>query len=135
MSFNPHPLNLATKVLSWAHLNFKLQSFVHQQQKNISSEVLVQLRSIGYEGRCIADLEEREYKRLFEKESFFSSSQTGKRIAAFALELNGLNQDYFEEIEKSITHAYTDIKDTYEKTSLLEKSYQHSLDTLYVFKL
>ena len=126
---------LSMKILSWAHLNFELQLFLSKRKEKLSTKICQQIKELGYEGKKVQDLGEKEYKRLFEKESFFSASQTGKRIAAFALQLNGLNQDCFEEIEDSITNAYTDIKTSQEGNILLEQSYQHSLDTLCVFKL
>lgn len=126
---------VSMKVLSWAHLNFELQLFLSKRKEKLSKKTDDQLKELGYHGRSIQDLEANEYKKLFEKESFFSASQTGKRIAAFALRLNGLNQDRFDEIEVSITNAYINIKDTYQGNKLLEQSYQHSLDTLCVFKL
>lgn len=126
---------LSMKILSWAHLNFELQLFLSKRKEKLSQKVNEQLKEVGYSGKSIQDLEEKEYKKLFEKESFFSSSQTGKRIAAFALQANGLNQDHFDEIEESITNAYEDIKTLYKESILLEQSYQHSIDTLYVFRL
>jgi len=127
--------NLSMKILSWAHLNFELQLFLSKKEESLSNKTNEQLAQIGYDGKSIEDLEDKEYKKLFEKESFFSSSQTGKRIAAFALRINGLNQEGFQEIEESIKNAYTDIKNTSKGNILLEQSYQHSLDTLCVFKL
>ncbi|PHR54323.1 MAG: hypothetical protein COA44_13505 [Arcobacter sp.] len=126
---------LSMKVLSWAHLNFELQFLLSKGKEKLSKKTHKQLQEVGYEGKSIQDLEEKEYKKLFEKESFFSSSQTGKRIAAFALQINGLNQDQFKEIEESISNAYNDIKEPHQENKLLEQSYQHTLDTLCVFKL
>jgi len=126
---------LSMKVLSWAHLNFELQLFLSKRKEKFSKKTNAQLIEIGYDGVSIQDLEEKEYKKLFERESFFSSSQTGKRIAAFALKMNGLNQDRFEEIEECITNAYIDITTSQKGNKLLEQSYQHTLDTLCVFKL
>ena len=125
---------LSLKVLSWAHLNFELQLFLSKLNEKFSDKTYQQLREIGYEGRPLQELTETEYKELFEKEAFFSSSQTGKRIAAFALKINGVNQDRFEEIEESITNAYKDIQLLSQEDKLLERSYLHCLDTLCVFK-
>ena len=126
---------LSMQILSWAHLNFELQLFLSKKQDKISKQTNEQLKKIGYEGENIFNLHNNDYKKLFERESFFSFFQTGKRIVAFALEINGLNQDRFEEIEDSITNAYLDVKRFDEENQLLEQSYQHCLDTLCVFKL
>lgn len=123
-----------SKVLSWALLNFHLQGFLHEARVSASVNIHKELEEIGYKGTCIKELSERDFKNLFQKESFFSSSQTGKRIASFALQVNGLKQNRFQEIEDSITNAYKDIKNTGVQNALLEKSYQHCMDTLYIFK-
>ena len=126
---------LSMKVLSWAHLNFQLQSFLLQTQDDIPREVKAQLDKIGYQGEDIRCLSKHQFNKLFEKESFFSASQTGKRIAAFALKENGLNQNRFSVLEESIFNAYIDVKKEQGSHPITDKSYQHCLDTLSVFKL
>ena len=128
-------LDTYTKVLSWALLNFQLQSFLHQARKDISENVYQDLEEVGYRGVCIKELSEREFQNLFQKESFFSSSQTGKRIVSFALQENGLKQNIFQEIEDSITDAYKEVKKLDLQNELLEQSYQHCIDTLSIFRL
>ena len=128
-------LDAYSKVLSWALLNFQLQSFLHQGRKGSSENITQELEEVGYKGRCIRELSESEFQNLFQKESFFSSSQTGKRIVSFALQENGLKQDRFHEIEDSITNAYKDVRNVDSQNELLEQSYRHCMDTLSIFKL
>ena len=128
-------LDIYTKVLSWALLNFQLQNFLQQTRKDPSENVYKDLEEVGYKGVCIKELSEREFQNLFQKESFFSSSQTGKRIVSFALQENGLKQNGFQEIENSITAAYKEVKHLDSQSELLEQSYQHCMDTLSIFRL
>jgi len=131
---NTQNLELYMKVLSWAHLNFELQSCLHQGKTSMSNTISKQLNRLGYTGKNIQNLTKSEFKKLFEKESFFSSSATGKRIAAFAIKENGLDQNSFETIEEGIKNAYADIKNHQKADPLLEQSYQHTMETLSVFK-
>ena len=123
------------KVLSWAHLNFQLQSFLLLTKEEISPVIKKQLQKVGYTGEDINYLNDRQFNELFECESFFSASQTGKRIAAFALKENGLNQNRFSSLEDSITNAYKDVKKEQLEHHLLDESYKHCMETLSVFKL
>ena len=134
ISIRKKNFELYIKILSWAHLNFELQTLLHKGKEKISEELTKQLTALGYTGKKIQTMSQYEFKKLFEKESFFSSSATGKRIIGFALKENGLSQDRFQTIEDSITSAYTDVKSQYEDDKLLEQSYQHSIDTLCIFK-
>jgi len=126
--------DLYSEMLSWAQLNFEVQSLLYKANVSISSSLENQLKELGYSGKPIQDLSPTEKKELFHKDSFFSYTQTGKRIVSFALKENGLNMDAFEQIEDSITSAYNDVKKAYGENKVLEKSYRHSLDTLEVFK-
>jgi len=128
-------LDPVSKILSWALLNFQLQSFLYQEGGSEPENVTEELQEIGYKGTSIKELNEKDFANLFEKESFFSASQTGKRIASFALQENGLQQNRFQEIEDSITNAYRSVKKLDYENILLEQSYRHCMDTLSVFKL
>jgi hypothetical protein len=128
-------LDTYSKVLSWALFNFHLQSFLHHSGRDIPENIDHELEKVGYTGTCMKELSEDEFQNLFTKEAFFSSSQTGKRIISFALQENGLNQEGFEEIEKSITKAYDDVKNVESQNELLKQTYQHCIETLCVFKL
>lgn len=121
------------EISSWAELNFYLQSTLYKKENFIFYTLDEKLDEVGYTGKDIRELKAYEYKKLFEKESFFSYSSTGKRIVAFALKLNGLNKEKFKDIENSITYAYRLIKKEYPQSVLLEKSYEHCLYILAVF--
>ena len=123
---------LYMKMLSWAHLNFDMQSFLLCENHPLNERREEALQTLGYTHHIPENILER--KQLFEREGFFSVSQTGKRIVAYVLQNNGLDQSKFEQIEESIQSAYQDVKAHYPPNDLLDKTLQHALDTLAVFK-
>jgi len=134
LSNTHHSLNLDIKILMWAHLNFELQVSLHQLNASVPDAMKDKLQELGYAGKPINCLSQKEREALFQKEAFFSYSQTGKRIVAFALQQNGLNQKQFQKIEESITNAYKEVIKRSGENRLVEKSYRHTLDTLGIFK-
>lgn len=138
-------LDIFLPLLSWAHLNFELQSLLKNQEH--SDEIESKLKAIDYTDKLPHLLSSQEFDDLFKKEGFFSSSQTGKRIASFAIKQIGMKKELFDQVEKAIKHAYKNIKSQNEQNRpwnsdeqmflqnrLLDESYKYSLQIIYVFK-
>lgn len=132
---NHKGLDIYLKTLSWAHLNFELQSLLSQAKPPISATIKSKLHEVGYTAEDFNDLRAQEIEKLFEEGEFFSCIKTGNRIVAFALKENGLNRETFEHIEKSITDAYMQIKQLHKENRLLDTSYTYTLEALAVFRL
>lgn len=122
------------KTLSWALLNFELQSILSQPDLPITFEIKNKLCEIGYTKEPLHSLCPQEIEALFKEGEFFSCIKTGNRIVAFVLKENGLNKEAFKDIEESIANAYRQIKKLNGENILLEKSYAYTLETLAVFR-
>lgn len=132
---NQKELDLYLKTLSWARLNFELQSILPQSKLPLSTEIKMKLYEIGYTQEGHDSPCPQEMQKIFDEGEFFSCTKTGNRIVAFALKENGLNREMFKPIEKSITDAYLQIKRLDEENSLLDMSYAYTLEALAVFRL
>ncbi len=120
-------------IFTWAHINFDLQAHLYcSPSGHLSAEQIKHLRALGYAGEIPLNQTSREH--LFQGEAFFSISQTGKRIAAYVLQSDGVNLQRFEESERNIYRAYVDVQKQYPPQTLIEKTFQHVLETLSVFK-
>jgi hypothetical protein len=132
---NQKGLDLYLKTLSWARLNFELQSILSQPKLPFSNEIKKKLYEVGYTAENLNGSCPQEMQKLFNEGEFFSCMKTGNRIVAFALKENGLNRETFKHIEKSITDAYLQIKQLDEENRLLDRSYTYTLEALAVFRL
>jgi hypothetical protein len=125
---------LYPKTLSWARLNFELQSILSRPSPSISADTKEKLCEIGYTGERLNSFYPKETQELFKEGEFFSCTKTGNRIVAFALKENGLNKETFTHIEETITKAYEQIKELNGESRLLEMSYTYTLEALAVFR-
>ncbi len=132
---NQKGFDLYLKTLAWARLNFELQSILSRSEHPISAETRKKLYTVGYPADSFNKLSAQEIQKLFNEGEFFSCIKTGNRIVTFALKENGLNKKTFTDIEKSITDAYEQIRQIDESNSLLDKSYNYTLEALAVFRL
>ncbi len=124
-SLSEQNLRSYVKILSWAHLNFELQSLL---QKGEQSTILQkQLDEVGYLGEIPSDT-----YLLFQEDGFFSYQQTSQRIVSFTLKEIGLKKELFAQAEEGIRNAYEAVKEG--KSTLLSKSLTRTLQTLCVFK-
>ena len=121
------------EILAWTHLNLAMQAFIHAcMDADLDEQHKEHLSRLGFEGTIPQN--DHDKKQLFAGEGFFSVSQTGKRVASYVLKINGLDQEGFSRIEKSIHHAYQDVKDNYPSHTLIDRTFTHIMDTLSVFK-
>ena len=126
-------LTIYMKVLSWAHLNFDMQTALLQDNIEFDESLSENLKKIGYYGQNLKNITKDERENLFTGDGFFSATQTGNRIISYALVQVGLEKNLFKIAENGLIKAYENIKEEREINSLLDKTYRHAQNTLEVF--
>jgi len=127
-------LDIYMKVLSFAHINFSLQTSIKNRSVKFDDTLNINLKKINYTGKCIKELDKDEFNKLFMSNGFFGYTDTGNRLVSYALHLISIDKDLFHKVEEALENAYHDTKQTCEKTYLLDKTYMYTLDTLSIFK-
>ena len=134
LSPNQEGPDLYLKTLSWARLNFELQSVLSQPKLPISAEIKKKLCEIGYAEEICNSPSPKEIEKLFKEGELLSCIKTGNRIVSFALKENGLSAKAFKKIEENITDAYLQVKELNTDNRLLDSSYAYTLQALAVFR-
>lgn len=68
------------------------------------------LKSIGYEGKAITELNPEEAKALVSEEGFFGVSKTSNRVASFVIDMATDNVEALQEARKGIIQGFEDAK-------------------------
>ncbi len=126
--------NFSEDIEQWAYINFRLQVMISKEVPSISQTMRRELKTIGYEGISLDYLNAVQKEELLSKDAFFGYLQTGHRIIAYVLKINGLNREMFNSIHESIENAYKKAIEKNGQHELIETSYQYALQTLAVFR-
>lgn len=121
-------------IYHWAYVNFQLQTMLCQNHFSPNETIEKALAVIGYDGTCFEELNDRQKQDLIEENGFFSAFQTGHRIVTFSLKRSGLDKDMLHIIHESINKAYETVVQEHGKEELSQASYNHTIQTLSVFR-
>jgi len=93
------------------------------------NEHFFSLADLGYEGKAITQLDQKEAGELLSSEGFFGIEQTSSRVANFAIEISGDNLQALKEARKGIVKGFEEAEKLW-NNNLPEISYKTQESTL-----